>query len=185
MTYLLEHMPPHMHLIIATRRVPSCLLPGCAPGPIGRAPCRYLRFSPVEASEFLNEVMGLGSLPGDVSALETHTEGSIAGLQLAAISVKGHEDAAGFIKSFTGGHSFVTDYLLQEVLQRQPEHVQAFLLRTSILGRLCGPLCDAVLGDPSAQDNRPWNTSSAPTSFSSPWTTNVGGTAITISSRNC
>ena len=150
-TYLLEHMPPHMHLIIATREDPQLPLARLrARGQLAEIRALDLRFTPVEASEFLNEVMGLGLSPEDVSALETRTEGWIAGLQLAAISMKGHEDAAGFIKSFTGSHSFVTDYLLQEVLQRQPEHVQAFLLRTSILDRLCGPLCDAVLGDPSA-----------------------------------
>ena len=94
--------------------------------------------------------MGLNLAAEDIAALEARTEGWIAGLQLAAISMRGHPDAAGFIRSFTGSHRFVLDYLVEEVLQRQPESIQAFLLRTSILDRLCGPLCDAVLGTPSA-----------------------------------
>src|SRR5688572_22915952 len=84
-----------------------------------------------------------------IAALDLRTEGWIAGLQLAALSMQSHEDAAGFIQSFTGSHHFVLDYLLEEVLQRQSESVQTFLLRTSILDRLCGPLCDAVLRHPS------------------------------------
>jgi LuxR family maltose regulon positive regulatory protein len=93
--------------------------------------------------------MGLNLSAEDVAALETRTEGWIAGLQLAAISLQGHQDAPGFIKSFTGSHHFVLDYLAEEVLQQQPESVQAFLLHTSILDRMCGPLCEAVLHTPS------------------------------------
>ena len=85
----------------------------------------------------------------DVAALEARAEGWIAGLQLAAISMRDHKDTAGFIQSFTGSHRFVMDYLLEEVLHQQPESIQAFLLRTSVLDRMCGPLCDAVLLDPS------------------------------------
>ena len=91
--------------------------------------------------------MGLNLSAEDIAALETRTEGWIAGLQLAALSMQGHKDATSFIKSFTGSHHFVLDYLVEEVLQQQPESVQTFLLRTSILDRLCGPLCDAVLLD--------------------------------------
>ena len=109
-----------------------------------------LRFTPAEAAEFLNQVMGLNLSAEDIAALENRTEGWIAGLQLAAISMQGDKDTASFIKSFTGSHHFVLDYLLEEVLQKQSESVQTFLLRTSILDRLCGPLCDAVLLDPSA-----------------------------------
>ena len=109
-----------------------------------------LRFTPAEAAEFLNQVMGLNLSAEDIAALETRTEGWIAGLQLAALSMQGHQDAASFIKSFTGSHHFVLDYLIEEVLHQQPEDVQTFLLRTSILDRMCGPLCDAVLGSPSA-----------------------------------
>ena len=94
--------------------------------------------------------MGLNLTAEDIAALETRTEGWIAGLQLAALAlqatprVQGHQNASAFIRSFTGSHHFILDYLLEEVLQRQPDSVQSFLLRTSILDRLCGPLCDAV-----------------------------------------
>jgi len=106
--------------------------------------------SPAEAAEFLGQVMGLNLPAEDIAALEARTEGWIAGLQLAALAMQGHQDAASFIRSFTGSHHFVLDYLVEEVLEQQSESVQAFLLRTSILDRLCGPLCDAVLGFPSA-----------------------------------
>ena len=108
-----------------------------------------LRFTPAEAADFLNQVMGLHLSAEDIAALETRTEGWIAGLQLAALSMRGHQDTASFIKSFTGSHHFVLDYLMEEVLGQQSESVQTFLLRTSILDRLCGPLCDAVLCSPS------------------------------------
>src|SRR5207302_5178314 len=109
-----------------------------------------LRFTQSEAAGFLNHAMGLNLSAEEVATLETRTEGWIAGLQLAALSLQGHPDPTSFIQSFTGSHHFVLDYLLEEVLQRQSESVQTFLLRTSILDRLCGPLCDAVLGDPAA-----------------------------------
>src|SRR5207244_4897656 len=99
--------------------------------------------------EFLNQGMGLNLEAQDIARLSTRTEGWIAGLQLAAISLQGHEDAASFIRSFTGSHHFVMDYLVEEVLGQQSESLQTFLLRTSILDHLCGPLCDAVLMDPS------------------------------------
>jgi LuxR family transcriptional regulator, maltose regulon positive regulatory protein len=150
LTFLLEHLPPQLHLVITTREDP--------PLPLARLRARDqltelraadLRFTLAEAAEFLNQVMGLNLSAEDIAALETRTEGWIAGLQLAAISMREHEDATGFIKSFTGSHHFVLDYLLEEVLHQQPESIQTFLLRTSILGRLCGPLCDAVLLEPS------------------------------------
>ena len=108
-----------------------------------------LRFTPAEAAEFLNRVMGLALSETDVAALEARTEGWIAGLQLAALSMQGHQDTTSFIQSFTGSHHFVLDYLVEEVLGQQSESIQAFLLRTSILDRMCGPLCDDVLLDPS------------------------------------
>ena len=108
-----------------------------------------LRFTSGEAAELLNQVTGLGLTIENIDALETRTEGWIAGLQLAAISMQGHKDAAGFIHSFTGSHRFVMDYLIEEVLQQQSESIQRFLLHTSILDRMCGPLCDAILLDPS------------------------------------
>src|SRR2546421_10810177 len=108
-----------------------------------------LRFTPSEAAAFLTQVMGLKLSAQDIAALERRTEGWIAGLQLAALSMQGHEDAASFIRSFTGSHHFVLDYLLEEVLGQQSERVQSFLLRTSILDRMSGPLCDAVVLNPS------------------------------------
>ena len=110
-----------------------------------------LRFTSAEAAEFLNRTMGLNLSADDVTALEARTEGWIAGLQLAALalqgplSLQGRADTASFIESFTGTHHFMMDYLLEEVLQQQTAEVQAFLLGTSILDRLCGPLCEAVL----------------------------------------
>ncbi|HEY9529342.1 MAG TPA: LuxR C-terminal-related transcriptional regulator, partial [Anaerolineales bacterium] len=151
LTFLVEHIPQKMHLVITSREDPAL--------PVARLRARHqltelraadLRFTPAEASEFLNQVMGLHLPAEDIAALEARTEGWIAGLQLAAISLQGHSNAADFIRSFTGAHRFVLDYLLEEVLHQQPEPVQAFLLRTSILNRLSGPLCDAVLLDPSA-----------------------------------
>ena len=151
LTFLLEHLPPQMHLVIATREDPQLPLARLrARGQLTELRAADLRFTPAEAADFLNQVMGLNLSAEDIAALETRTEGWIAGLQLAAISMQGHQDTASFIKSFTGSHRFVLDYLVEEVLQRQPESIQTFLLRTSILDRLCGPLCDAVLGSPSA-----------------------------------
>lgn len=149
LAFLLEHLPPQMHLVITTREDPNL--------PLARLRVRNqltelraadLRFTPAEATAFLNQVMGLSLSAEDVSALEVRTEGWIAGLQLAALSMQGRTDRAGFIHSFTGSHRFVMDYLVEEVLQQQPENIQTFLLHTSILDRLCGPLCDAVMGVP-------------------------------------
>jgi len=148
--FLLEHLPPQMRLVIATREDPDLSLARFrARGQLTELRVTDLRFTPSEAAEFLNKVMSLGLSAEDIAALETRTEGWIAGLQLAAISMQGHKDSASFIKSFTGSHHFVMDYLLEEVLTQQSETVQAFLLRTSILDRLCGALCEAVLLDPS------------------------------------
>ncbi len=146
LTFLVEHLPPRMHLVIATREDPPLPLSRLrARGQLTELRAADLQFTPAEAAEFLNQVMGLGLTDGDVAALETRTEGWIAGLQLAALSMQGHQDAASFIKSFTGSHRFVLDYLVEEVLQQQSESIQTFLLRTSILDRMCGPLCDAIL----------------------------------------
>jgi LuxR family maltose regulon positive regulatory protein len=157
LTFLLEHLPPQVHLVIATREDPHLPLARLrARGQLTELRAADLRFASSEAATFLNQVMGLNLAAADIAALETRTEGWIAGLQLAAlalqgtVSTQGHKDAASFIKSFTGSHHFVLDYLIEEVLQQQSESVQAFLLRTSILDRMCGPLCDAVLLAPSA-----------------------------------
>ena len=150
LTFLIEHLPPHMHLVIATREDPQLPLARFrARSQLTELRAAELRFTPVEAAEFLNQVMGLDLSAEDIAALETRTEGWIAGLQLAAISMHGHQDTASFIKSFTGSHHFVLDYLLEEVLHQQSASVQTFLLRTSILDRLCGPLCEAILRAPA------------------------------------
>jgi LuxR family maltose regulon positive regulatory protein len=110
-----------------------------------------LRFSSSEAAEFLNQEMGLDLSAEDIAALETRTEGWIAGLQLAAISLQGQEDTTSLIKSFTGSHRFILDYLIEEVLDRQPESVQTFLLHTAILDRLTGSLCNAITSQEDGQ----------------------------------
>jgi len=146
--FLIEHLPQQMHLVIATREDPPLQLARLrARGQLTELRAADLRFTPAEAAEFLNRVMGLKLSDADIASLEARTEGWIAGLQLAALSMQGHRDTASFIQAFTGSHHFVLDYLLEEVLHQQSESVQAFLLRTSILSRLCGPLCDAVLCD--------------------------------------
>src|SRR5207237_3835345 len=147
-TFLLEHLPPQVRMIIATREDPQLPLARLrGGGQLLEVRVADLRFTPSEAAGFLNQAMGLNLSANDIATLERRTEGWIAGLQLAALSLQGHPDPTSFIQSFTGSHRFVLDYLLQEGLRRQSETVQAFLLRTSILDQLCGPLCDAVLGD--------------------------------------
>lgn len=150
LTFILERLPPQIHLVIATREDPQFPLARLrAGGHLTELRAADLRFTASEAAAFLNQAMDLSLSATDVAALETRTEGWIAGLQLAAISLQGHPNPTRFITEFTGSHRFVMDYLAQEVAPRQPEHIQAFLLRTSILDRLCGPLCDAVLLAPS------------------------------------
>jgi LuxR family transcriptional regulator, maltose regulon positive regulatory protein len=149
LAFLLAHLPP-MHLVIASREDPPLPLARLRTrGQLTELRAADLRFTADEAAAFLTAAMGLDLSAGEIAALEERTEGWIAGLQLAAISMRGHQDTTGFIKSFTGSNRFVLDYLVEEVLHRQPERVQTFLLRTSILDRLCGPLCDAVLLDPA------------------------------------
>jgi LuxR family maltose regulon positive regulatory protein len=153
LAFLVEHLPPQMHLVITGREDPHLPLARLrARGQLTELRAAELRFTPSEAAEFLNQVMGLNLAVEDIATLETRTEGWIAGLQLAALSIQGQGDldAADFIKSFTGSNRFVLDYLIEEVLERQPENIQTFLLHTSILDRMCGPLCDAVLISPSA-----------------------------------
>ena len=150
LAFLIERLPPQMHLVIATREDPSLPLARLrVRGQLTELRAADLQFTPAEATEFLNRAMGLNLSDGDVAALESRTEGWIAGLQLAALSMQGHQDAASFIKSFTGSHRFVLDYLIEEVLGQQSEKIQVFLLHTSILDRMCGSLCDAVLLDSS------------------------------------
>jgi LuxR family maltose regulon positive regulatory protein len=154
LAFLVEHLPQQMHMVIATREDPQLPLARLrASGQLTELRAAELRFTPAEAADFFNRVMGLNLTEGDVAALEARTEGWIAGLQLAALTLQGQTDTVSFIQSFTGSHHFVLDYLVEEVLQQQLENIQTFLLRTSILSRLCGPLCDAILSDSTASGN--------------------------------
>lgn len=145
LTFLLEHLPPRMHLVITTREDPALPLARLrVRGQMTELRATDLRFTLDEASGFLNQVMGLNLSAEEIAALETRTEGWIAGLQMAALSIQGRADTAGFIQAFTGSHRFVLDYLVEEVLQNQPDRVRSFLLETSILNRLMGSLCDAL-----------------------------------------
>ncbi|AYB42900.1 LuxR C-terminal-related transcriptional regulator [Paenibacillus lautus] len=144
--FLIEHMPPQMHMVIASRKDPDLPLARLrARNQLTEVRTPDLRFTSMETSEFMCHVMGLDLSGEDAALIASRTEGWIAGLQLAALSLQGHPDAAGFIRSFSGSHRNVLDYLIEEVLQQQPESVLDFLLRTSILDRLCGSLCEYVL----------------------------------------
>jgi len=145
MIFLLEHLPPSLHLVISTRTDP--------PFPLSRLRVRGhltevrladLRFTVDESTRFFNSLLNMGLDPAEVEALELRTEGWVAGLQLAALSLQGRSDTHAFIREFTGSQHFVLEYLVDEVLQRQPEQLQQFLLETSILERMNAPLCDAV-----------------------------------------
>jgi LuxR family maltose regulon positive regulatory protein len=151
LAFLLDNMPPHMHVVIMTRADP--------PFPLSRWRARReltevraddLRFTGNETSTLLNEVVGLDLTPTQIAVLEARTEGWVAGLQMAALSLKSRSrlqrDKASFIEAFAGSHRYVMDYLIEEVFIGQPPHVQEFLLQTSILDRLSGPLCDALTG---------------------------------------
>ncbi|RKP51699.1 hypothetical protein D7Z26_18195 [Cohnella endophytica] len=149
-SFLLEHLPTQMHLVMMTRETPRIPLARLrARDQLTELRIADMRFTLSEVEAFINHVMGL-NLPTDkITVLESRTEGWVAGLQLAAISIQGDRSADRLIHSFAGSHHFVLDYLVEEVLQRQPEAVQTFLLRTSILDRLCGSLCDEVMFDPA------------------------------------
>jgi LuxR family maltose regulon positive regulatory protein len=147
LAFILEHAPPRMHLVIVTREDPNLPLARWrARGQLTELRAADLRFTADEAALFLNQAMGLDLSEDSIAALENRTEGWIAGLHMAALSLQGRPDTAGFIKAFTGSHRFVLDYLLEEVLHLQPERVRDFLLQTAILDGLNGPLCDAVTG---------------------------------------
>ncbi|MAU01227.1 MAG: helix-turn-helix transcriptional regulator [Anaerolineaceae bacterium] len=153
LTFLLEHLPPQMHLVMTTREDPQLPLPRLrVRGQLTELRAADLRFTMEETAVFLNQIMNLNLSADDVAALETRTEGWIAGLQLAAIaiqsplSMQGRADGHGFIEAFAGDNRYVVDYLVDEVLQRQTEQVHDFLLQTAILDQLSGPLCDAVTG---------------------------------------
>jgi LuxR family maltose regulon positive regulatory protein len=147
MAFLLAHLPPQLHLVIAGRADPALPLARLrGRGELVEIRAAELRFTAGEAAAYLNDVMGLVLTATDVAALEGRTEGWIAALQLAALSMQGRDDVAAFIAGFAGDDRYVVDYLAEEVLQRQPDQVQRFLLQTSILDRVSGPLCDAVTG---------------------------------------
>jgi LuxR family maltose regulon positive regulatory protein len=148
--FLLEHLPENMCVVIGSRSDPPLPLARLrARGQLLEIRAVGLRFTLDETAQFLNEVMRLDLAPGMIAALEARTEGWVAGLQLAALSLAGRSDKEGYIASFSGGHRYLVDYLLEEVVGRQPEAVQSFLLATSILERLCVPLCDAILNETS------------------------------------
>jgi LuxR family maltose regulon positive regulatory protein len=145
--FLLDHLPPQLHLVIASRADPKLPLARLrARGELVEVRAADLRFTAEEAAAYLNDAMGLALTAEDVTALERRTEGWIAALQLAALSMQGRDDVGGFIAGFAGDDRYIVDYLVEEVLDRQPDHIRNFLVQTSILDRLSGPLCDMVTG---------------------------------------
>jgi LuxR family maltose regulon positive regulatory protein len=154
MAFLLEHCPRTLHLVIASRSDPPLPVPRLlARGQAVELRGADLSFSEAEAAQFLNETMGLSLDAGSIAALEERTEGWIAGLQMAALSMRDREDVDGFIEGFSGTNRYILDYLLEEVLASQPPEIQRFLLYTSILERLTAPLCDAILADEAGLDS--------------------------------
>lgn len=153
LTFLLEHWPPSLHLILSTRSDPPLPLARWrGRGQLTEIRADDLRFTPDETAAFLQEAMGLALAEEEVTALEAHTEGWITGLQLAALSLHEPRDRSGFIAAFTSSNRYVVDYLVEEVLQQQPPAIEHFLLQTSALAQLSGPLCDAVLGQTDSQN---------------------------------
>lgn len=150
LTFLLAHSPPQLHLVIATREDPALPLAQLrVRDQMTELRLADLRFGLAEAATFFTEAMNLHLAESDIAALVARTEGWVAGMQLAALSLHGRHDTADFIRSFAGSHRFVIDYLMEEVLNRQPAAMERFLLQTAILDRMCGPLCDAVVRDSS------------------------------------
>jgi LuxR family maltose regulon positive regulatory protein len=152
LTFLLEYLPAGFHLVATTRVDPDLPLARLrARQQVNEVRLADLRFSPGEATAFLNQSMGLKLSEVEVNALEARTEGWVAGLQMAGLSLLNISNPQEFIRSFTGSNRYILDYLLEEVLQREPDWVQEFLLKTSILGRLCAGLCEAVTGGQQTQ----------------------------------
>jgi ATP/maltotriose-dependent transcriptional regulator MalT len=152
MGFLLEHLPQDIHPVLSTRTDPPLPLARLrAQGQLIEVRASDLRFDSGQAHAFLSTVMGLDLPVEAVATLERQTEGWIAGLQLAALSLQGRSDVSSFLNAFTGSHRFVLNYLTEEVFSRQPVPIQSFLLATSILERLCDSLCDAVVGAPECQ----------------------------------
>ena len=165
MIFLLDHLPSHVHVVLSTRADPDLQLARWrARSELVEIRAADLRFTSDEAASYLNEATGLRLAAKDVETLEERTEGWIAALQLAALSIRGRDDASSFIARFAGNDRYIVDYLVEEVLQHQPEPVREFLLRSAVLDRLTGPLCDAVTGcddgrdmliDPGARESLP------------------------------
>jgi LuxR family maltose regulon positive regulatory protein len=150
LSYLLEHQPPNLHIVLSTRVDPSISLARLrAHSQLTEIRAEDLQFTIEEATTLLNEKMGLNLKPKHIEALNTHTESWVVGLQLAALSLKGQPSYDAFIEEFTGGHKFILDYLIEEVLVTLPDTQRGFMLRTSILERFCEKLCQAVTDDPS------------------------------------
>ncbi|GIL36990.1 helix-turn-helix transcriptional regulator [Phycicoccus sp. DTK01] len=146
MAYLVDRLPPHAHLVLTTRADPDLPLARWrARGELVEIRAVDLRFTPVEIAAYFEEATSKPLTSTQVDTLESRTEGWIAALQLAAVSLQGRSDVAAFIDGFDGDHRFVVDYLIEEVLDHQPPAVRDFLLRSAVLDRLTGPLCDAVL----------------------------------------
>jgi len=147
LAYLLKHLPPGMHLLIATRSDPPLRLSRLrSQSQLVEVRAGDLRFNLDETGRFFSQAMGLSLSPTETAQLEQRTEGWVTGLQMAALSLQGRADPRAFISAFTGSHRYILDYLTDEVLERRPAGSRLFLLQTSILDRLCGPLCDAVTG---------------------------------------
>jgi LuxR family transcriptional regulator, maltose regulon positive regulatory protein len=152
--FLVDHLPPTLHLVIASREDPPLPLPRLRAGnQLVELRAADLGFSVEEAAAFLGAGMGLRLAEAQVAALVERTEGWAAGLQLAGLALRDRPDPAAFLAAFTGGHRLVADYLLTEVLDRQPASTRRFLLATGVLDRLCAPLCDALLA-PDADDSQ-------------------------------
>jgi len=147
-TFLIDNMPSQMHLIISTRVDPNLPISRLrARGQMVEIRAEDMRFKKSEIDEFMNQIMGLELIEKNIVALGMRTEGWIAGLKLAAISMQGNNDISRFIESFTGSNRYIIDYLAEEVFNKLSKNVQEFLLRTSILDRMCGPLCDEIFPD--------------------------------------
>jgi LuxR family maltose regulon positive regulatory protein len=152
LAFLLDHMPSQMHLVITSREDPSLPLSRLrARGQLAEIRADDLRFTQEEVGLFLTQMLDIHLSVDQIMKLGARTEGWIAGLQLVALAMKGRKDIAAFIAAFTGSHRFILDYLTEEVLSRQPEAIQSFLLQTSILSRLSGLLCNAVTGRTDGQ----------------------------------
>ncbi len=155
LNFLLDHLPPQIHLVFITREDPPLPLPQMrAKGQISELRIKDLRFTMEESAEFLNHKMGLNLHPKGITALGQRTEGWAAGLQMAALSLHELDDPAAFIEVFAGDNRYVADYLISEVLDRQPDHIRHFLLQTAIVDRFTSSLCDALIGDTSYQSSR-------------------------------